>query len=199
MASSLPDPADLARHYARFGVADRVLLTGHSHQAWPDVARAAQLAAWDDAARHVDDKWERAFAMVAEVGRGYAERLDDPDGSYVIAASTHDLLVRLLSALPLDRGRRLVTTDAEFHTIRRQLQRLAEAGVGVEVVASTPVDTLPERLAAAVDHRTACVLVSCVLFQTGRIVRGLGEVARACLRHGAELLVDAYHAVNVVP
>jgi kynureninase len=50
-------PNALAPHYARFGVAERLLLTGHSHQAWPDVAFEAQSAAWLDAARYVDDKW----------------------------------------------------------------------------------------------------------------------------------------------
>jgi len=30
-------PNPIAHHYARFRVADRLLLTGHSHQAWPDI------------------------------------------------------------------------------------------------------------------------------------------------------------------
>src|SRR5216684_8708458 len=29
-------PEALARHYTRFRVYERLLLTGHSHQAWPD-------------------------------------------------------------------------------------------------------------------------------------------------------------------
>ena len=41
---------NLARHYSRFRVSERVLLTGHSHQAWPDVAFSAQKQAWTDAA-----------------------------------------------------------------------------------------------------------------------------------------------------
>ena len=36
----------LASFYSRFRVADRLLLTGHSHQAWPDVAFDAQQRAW---------------------------------------------------------------------------------------------------------------------------------------------------------
>ncbi|MGE5144358.1 MAG: kynureninase, partial [Acidobacteriota bacterium] len=48
------DPTALARHYARFRVAERVLLTGHSHQAWPDVGFAAHQQAWLDAAEYVD-------------------------------------------------------------------------------------------------------------------------------------------------
>src|SRR5205823_5329479 len=49
------------------------------------------------------------------------------------------------------------------------------------------------------DDRTACVLVSSVLFETAEIVPDLDVVARACDRHGVTLLVDAYHHLNVVP
>jgi len=57
----------LARHYTRFDVAGRLLLTGHSHQAWPDVALEGQLEAFEDAARLADKKWERAFARAERV------------------------------------------------------------------------------------------------------------------------------------
>mgnify|MGYP001556365702 CR=1 FL=1 len=43
-------PNALAPHYSRFHVAERLLLTGHSHQAWPDVGFEAQSEAWLDAA-----------------------------------------------------------------------------------------------------------------------------------------------------
>jgi kynureninase len=43
------------------------------------------------------------------------------------------------------------------------------------------------------------VLVSAVFFDTGRIARGLADVAERCRRHGSRLLVDAYHALDVVP
>ncbi len=195
----IPHPASLAEHYRHFRVADRLLLTGHSHQAWPDVALAAQQQAWDDAAALVDEKWDLAFARADRVRRGFASLLDDHAGEYALAASTHDLVIRFLSALPLRERPVLVTTDGEFHTLRRQLDRLAEERVQVVKVPAEPTDDLAARLAAAVDDRTAAVLVSCVLFRSGRIVRGLGAVQDACRRHGAELLVDAYHACNVVP
>ena len=73
-------PNPLARHYTAFRVSERLLLTGHSHQAWPDCARDGQLEAWDDAAALVDDKWERAFAKADQVRREFAELLDDADG-----------------------------------------------------------------------------------------------------------------------
>ena len=63
-------PNPLAAHYRRFGVTDRLLFTGHSHQAWPDVGFEAQAESWLDAAELVDEKWERAFARAEEVRQG---------------------------------------------------------------------------------------------------------------------------------
>lgn len=198
----------LARHYARFRVANRLLLTGHSHQAWPDVAFDAQQKAWLDAAALVDQKWDRAAAVADEVRKGWRRLLNDPSGDIALGANTHELVVRLLSALlPMFTSARaaaswrtrLVTTDGEFHTIRRQVDRLAEEGILVARVAAQPVETLSERLAASVDPTTACVMVSSVLFESAEIVPDLKAVAEACSRHGAILVVDAYHHLNVVP
>jgi hypothetical protein len=40
--------AELAPEYSRAGVAERLLLSGHSHQAWPDVALEGQIEAFED-------------------------------------------------------------------------------------------------------------------------------------------------------
>jgi kynureninase len=189
----------LARHYARFRVAERLLLTGHSHQAWPDVALEGQLEAFEDAAREVDRKWERALAKAERVRVGFRALLGEPGAEIALAASTHELALRFLSALDLRRRPRLLTTDGEFHTLRRQLARLGEESLDVEVLPARPVGTLAERLAARLDGRTAAVLVSAVLYEDARIVPRLGELAEASARRGAELLVDAYHALGAVP
>ena len=198
-ASLYAHPNALAPHYSRFGVSARLLLTGHSHQAWPDCGFDAQMRAWLDAALYVDDKWEQAFAQADRVREGFARLLGDAEGWLALGANTHELVVRLLSALPLRTRPRLVTTDGEFHSIRRQLDRLEEEGLSIVRVPEAPVETLASRLGAAVDDRTALVLVSAVFFDTGHIARGLAEVAASCRRHGSRLLVDAYHALNVVP
>lgn len=190
----------LARHYSRFRVAERVLLTGHSHQAWPDVGFEAQQRAWLDAAELVDDKWPTAAERAWEVRRGFARLLGVEADNIALGQNTHELVTRWLSALPLDRRGRIVTTDAEFHSLRRQLDRLAEDGrLQIVRLPARPVETLAARLAAAVDDRTACVAVSSVRFETAEIVPALDAVAAACSRVGAELLVDAYHHLNVVP
>ena len=100
-ASLYAAPNALAPHYSRFRVAERLLLTGHSHQAWPDEAFEAHADAWLDAARYVDDKWEHAFAQAQHVRDGFARLLGDAGGGIALAPNTHELVVRLLSALPL--------------------------------------------------------------------------------------------------
>ncbi|HTM01196.1 MAG TPA: kynureninase [Candidatus Omnitrophota bacterium] len=193
-------PAGLARHYKRFRVADRLLLTGHSHQAWPDVAFDGQVEAWNDAAALVDEKWGRASEKADRVRRGFARLLGGAPGEVALGQNTHELVLRFLSALPLRDRPRLVTTDGEFHSIRRQLDRLAEDGrLEIVKVPADPADAIAERLAAAVNVRTSAVLASSVLFGNAAIVPGLGSVAAACRRAGAELLVDAYHHLNAVP
>src|SRR5262245_17180869 len=122
----------LASHYSRFRVAERLLLTGHSHQAWPDVAFDAQERAALGAAEYVDEKWPQAMAQADTVKAGFARLLGDRAGNIALGENTHELVTRWLSALPLLQRPRLVTTDGEFHTVRRQVDRLAEAGLVVE-------------------------------------------------------------------
>jgi kynureninase len=191
-------PNPLAVDYSAFRVGERLLLTGHSHQAWPDVAREGQVEAFEDAALCVDDKWERAFERAERVRDGFRALLHEPGAELALAQNTHELVTRMLSALDLARRPRLVASDGEFHTLRRQLARLAEQGIEVVRVRAQPADTLAERIAAALDDRTSAALVSAVLFETAHVVPGLGELARACAAHGAELVVDVYHALGPV-
>ncbi|CAM4165732.1 kynureninase [Kibdelosporangium persicum] len=191
--------ARLAPHYSNFGVSHRLLLSGHSHQAWPDVAVEGMMEAFDDAAELVDEKWARAFAKAERLRDGFRLFLGEPGAQLALGANTHELVLRFLSCLDLRRRPRLITSDGEFHSLRRQLGRLAEEGLDVVRLASAPADTLAERMAGAIDDRTSAVLVSAVLFETSRIVPGLEFLAEACRRRGVELLVDAYHALGPVP
>ncbi len=193
------DPETLRPHYARFLRDDRILLTGHSHQAWPDVAREGVIEAFDDAAAHVDDKWglamEAADAVRASVARSIGA---DPD-EIALAQNTHELVTRWLSALDL-RGRpHVVTTSGEFHSLHRQLRRLEEEGLAVTWVCPEPFDTLTRRLADAVEARTAGVAFSTVLFETSALVPDVDAAIEAAHARGAEVLLDTYHAFGALP
>jgi kynureninase len=195
----MQSPSNLSRHYSRFRVGERMLLTGHSHQAWPDAGFDGQQQAWLDAAECVDDKWERAAEQATRVRAGFARLLGDTPANIALGQNTHELVTRWLSALPFRLRSQIVTSSGEFHTIRRQMDRFADEGLDVTKVDAHPVETLADCLAAEVNDRTLAVLVSSVMFETAAIVPGLDRVAAACATHGAELLVDAYHHLNVVP
>jgi kynureninase len=205
MASITPEdlfksPNVIASDYSRFRVSEKLLFTGHSHQAWPDVAFDGMMEAFNDAAGLVDDKWPRAFEKADAVRRGYAHLLGDHAENIALAENTHELVTKWLSGLPLKTRPRLVTTDGEYHSIRRQLDRLAEEGIiDLVKVRVNPVHDLARRLAREVDDATSAVLVSSVLFRTGQIVPDIPVIAAACARNGAEVLIDAYHQINVVP
>lgn len=193
------NPRDLAGHYSKFDVAGRLLLTGHSHQAWPDVALEGLVESFEDAARHVDAKWESAFAKAEQVRESVRAWLDAPRAPIALGASTHDLLVVMLSSLDFKRRRKIVTTDSEFHSASRQLRRLGESGVELDVVAAEPVSTLAERMSERIDGSTAVALVSSVLFTGSLRVPNLGTLADRSRQVGCELVVDAYHHVGPVP
>ena len=77
-------PNALAPHYRRFAVVDRLLLSGHSHQAWPDVAEEGLRECFADAADAVDGKWARAEEVADQVRAGYRRLLADPDGEIAL-------------------------------------------------------------------------------------------------------------------
>src|SRR5690606_13939493 len=134
------DPRELRPSYSRFLREGRVLLTGHSHQAWPDVARDGLIESFDDAAEHVDDKWAKAAEAADAVRRAVARIIGAREDEIALGQSTHELVARFLSALDLAKRPHLVASAVEFHSMHRQLARLSEAGVEVALVPVAPLD-----------------------------------------------------------
>ncbi|MDN3640782.1 aminotransferase class V-fold PLP-dependent enzyme [Simiduia curdlanivorans] len=189
----------LAKHYSQFRVGERLLLTGHSHQAWPDCSFRGQQQAWLDAAEHVDDKWAKAGHQADLVKEGFARLLGDEHADIALGQNTHELVLRFLSALDLASKPKIITTDSEFHTLRRQLNRMAEVDIELVIVEQKPHTSLAERIAREVDSRTSAVMLSHVFYNSSYIFDDFTPIVQACEMQGAELLVDMYHSLNVLP
>lgn len=175
----------------------RVLLTGHSHQAWPDAAREAMARYFDDSARLVDDKWGTVFELIDRVGERINRRMAfDPKDPIAFGKSTHELGYRLLTCFPKDA--RVVTTTGEFHSLYRQLRRLEEDGLRVTWVDAKPREALADALLEAIVPGVDLVAISAVLFEDAFVVPRLGEIIARAKEVGAVPLVDAYHAFNVL-
>lgn len=194
---------DLTAHFAGFLASEpeRLHLCAHSHHPWPDASRQGQMAAWDAAARLIDEKWEEVLGPVwSACQRHVARRLGLPDAkSLVFAPNTHDFVCRILSALPIGRPLRILTTDAEFHSFARQMARLEEEGlVRVTRIATAPEASCLERLVAAARAEAQDLIwVSEVFFSSGYAVCGLEALAAAAGE--AALVIDGYHAFMARP
>ena len=195
----LNNPNPLANSYSDFHVRDKILLTGHSHQAWPDIAKEGILQSYLDAATFVDDKWERAFQKADEVRNGFAKLINDSSNNFAISSNTHELLIRFLSSLDLANKNKIITTDGEFHTVRRQLDVLNNKLINLVKVSRANISNLSEQIAEQIDNKTSAVIISKVMFYDAAIVENLDLIAEKCENFGAFLLIDAYHALNAIP
>lgn len=179
---------------------DRLHVAAHSHSLWPDSSFEGQVAYWNDSAALADTKWDKVMGEVwPEAQAEVATELgtDDPS-AIVFAANTHDFIVRLASACPRrDPARlRVLTTDGEFHSARRQFARWAEDGwFAVEAIAPEPFDTFADRfLAAAQSGRHDLIFISQVMFGSGHIFKQLQDLAALSRPDGPWLVIDSYHA-----
>lgn len=190
-------PNILSADYRHAGVAARIQLTGHTHQAIPDAAERGYAEHWDVLNKYGEERWEEVFSRAWRVREGFAALLDAEPENIALASSVHELVVRFLSALPLKERPRVVMSDAEHPSVARQLERLAEESIELVVVPAVPATTLVERLAAALDDKTAALCLSSVNFVSGHLALELDTLMPRCQQLGVELFVDAYLSVNV--
>jgi selenocysteine lyase/cysteine desulfurase len=139
--------------------------------------------------------WERLAALRAGYARVIGARADE----VALHASISTATAVVASALDYGRRPRVVTTALDFPTVAYQWLARRPAGVEVVVVESDDGIGVPvERIARAVDERTALVATSHVYFTTGA-VQDLAAVADAAHARGALCLVDAYHSAGQIP
>lgn len=180
---------------------ERLHFAAHSHHLWPDASFVGQVAAWQDAARLADRKWDRVMDEIWPVAQRHIAgelRLPDP-GSVVFASNTHDLLVRLMSAHPARRPLRVLASDGEFHSFRRQAARWVEAGEIVLELVSVEGSTFADRfISQAARDEYDLILVSQVMFGSGAIFDGLGALAAIADPAGPWVVIDGYHGFMAI-
>ena len=180
----------------------RLHFAAHSHHLWPDASFDGQVRAWAEANRHADRKWDLIFGEVVPKAQGHVAAelsLPSPD-TVVFAPNTHDFLVRILSAVE-KKPVRILSTDGEFHSFRRQAARWEEAGEAVVTrVPIAPFDTFPARFLEAArtgDHDL--ILVSQVFFRTGQVFDRIGDLAALADPAGPWVVLDGYHGFMATP
>ncbi|HEY7006306.1 MAG TPA: class V aminotransferase [Sphingomicrobium sp.] len=183
---------------------DRLHFAAHSHHLWPDASFAGQVAAWNDAARLADRKWDKIMGEVWPEAQAHVARElgNGAPSAIVFSSNTHDFLIRLITAAPARSTGplRVLASDGEFHSARRQFARWAEAGwIALEQVAAEPFDTFSDRFLAAARTRSHdLIFVSHVLFGSGRVFDRVTEVASLARPDGPWVVIDGYHAFMAI-
>ena len=181
---------------------NRLHMASHSHHLWPDASFEGQTECWNDGARFADGKWDRIMDEVwpeaqghvaAELGTGMADAI-------VFAPNTHQLLVSLFAAASSTWPIRVLTSDGEFHSARRQFARWEESGAAaVERISAEPFDTFSDRfLDRARSGEHDFIFVSQVLFGSGRRFERVDELAQVARPDGPWVVIDGYHAFMAV-
>jgi len=173
----------------------------HSHHYWPDVSRDAHLQYWDDSAKYVDEKWGYIFSQqIPRAQKLIAENLHLPNPEQIVfAPNTHELVFRLISALDWTKKVRILTTDSEFYSFDRQINRLSELSqFEIVKVPTLPFETFHQRFEAEISKNSwDLIFVSHVFFNSGLVCDFKRFVAAAPT--SAMFVVDGYHSFMAVP
>jgi selenocysteine lyase/cysteine desulfurase len=150
----------------------RLHFAAHSHHLWPDASFDAHQQCWLDAAALADRKWDKVMDQVWPEAQGHVGvELGVPADRILFSSNTHDFLIRLFAAVPRDGPVRILTSDGEFHSARRQFARWEEEGQAIVTrVAAEPFDSFSARFKeVARAGGQDLILVSQVLFNSGRM------------------------------
>lgn len=185
---------------------DVLHFAAHSHHFWPDVSRQGHMQAWEDAALMNDHKWEKIFhEVIPTFQKHLAKMLNIHDHSMIaLAPNTHDLLIKVFSPLLL-KSLKVLTTDSEFHSFSRQLQRWEEVypTLSVHRISTQSLMSHPETFYTELSkHAPDCdvLFLSHVFFNSG-IALDLKRLEEIILKLPASVIVvlDGYHGSGAIP
>ncbi|MBC7713770.1 MAG: aminotransferase class V-fold PLP-dependent enzyme [Rhizobacter sp.] len=193
------------KYYSHFLTANPHIqhYASHSHHYWPDVTREATLQYWDDSAKFVDDKWGHIFGnkipatqkLIAEV-----LNLSCPD-QIVFAPNTHELVYRLLSCFEPRKTISILTTDSEFYSFDRQVNRLVEDKMAsVDKVSTHPFDDFEDRFIEKItSNHYDMIFLSHVFFNSGMVVKNLKKIVESVKESNTMIVIDGYHGFMAIP
>jgi selenocysteine lyase/cysteine desulfurase len=153
------------------------------HDDWHNLGAAAWYSIWID--------------RLAELRARVARMIGAAESEVALAASTSAALSVLASAFDYHARPRVILADLDFPTVAYQWM----VRPGIELVRIPSDDGIvidSQRVADAIDDRTAIVALSHVFFTTGGI-QETRPIALAARKHGAFFLLDAYQSAGQVP
>jgi len=175
----------------------------HSHYYWPDVTKQAMIDYWNDSAKYVDSKWEYFFGTKVPIAQRYiAESIGSskPD-QIVFAGNTHEFIMRILSCFDWRKEVKILTTDSEFYSFNRQIDRLSELdNFKINKISFDPFISFEERFCEAIEkEHYDLIFFSHVFFNSGIKVRNIEKIVDSVNDSDTIIVIDGYHAFRAIP
>ena len=193
---------DLAKWRSEFPIlSNTVYLISNSLGAMPAAAvqsLAEYAALW--ASRGPRAWEERWWDLAVEMGRRVGAIIGAPAGSVSMHENVTTASAVALSTLrPVGIRRRIVCSAMDFPSQIYLYRALQAQGFELKIVPAGDGLSMPgERLAAALDERTAVVAFSHVIFRSSYIVDPAPVIERAH-QVGALVLLDGYQSAGIIP
>lgn len=193
------------KYYSHFLTANPQIqhYASHSHHYWPDVTRDATLKYWDDSAKYVDDKWGHIFGERIPATQKLIAgilNLSHPE-QIVFAPNTHELVYRLLSCFDPKKCTSILTSDSEFYSFDRQVNRLQEDQLAsVDKVSTHPFDDFEERFIKKInENHYDMIFLSHVFFNSGMAVKNIKKIVDSVKESNTMIVIDGYHGFMALP
>ena len=186
---------------------DYLYFAAHSHHPWPNCSYDAHVKYWQDSADMLGDKWGYVMGQLIPALQQQISKiiqLSHQGKSICFAPNTHEFVTRLLSNLPTEHIPHILTTDSEFYSFDRQINRLSETNqLKVTKISLSPTDTFETRFSdAAAQHKYDMVFFSHVFFNAGYQMQGIDSLIpklRQSLGKEPPIIIDGYHAFMACP
>jgi selenocysteine lyase/cysteine desulfurase len=182
----------------------RLHFAGHSHHYWPDISREAQLDYWDLSAKLVDHKWDLILGEHFELSQKIIAQMIGINKyqRITIASNTHELITRLIFTLlekksPLH----ILTSDSEFHSFTRQINRLESSGLVSVTRIKCNNENEFENFAVNICNELKknsfdLLFFSHCFFNTGFILEdeAINQILELAIKQNVTTCVDLYHS-----
>lgn len=124
----------------------------------------------------------------------------DKPKNITFAPNTHELLFRLITCFDLRKNINILTTDSEFHSFNRQVNRLNEwDNINITKVPVEPIENFHERfLKESLKKDYDIVFLSQVFFNSGHSINS--HLEDICLSVSTKMfIIDGYHGYMALP
>lgn len=181
---------------------DKLHFSAHSHHLWPDCVQKAQNQYVLDAFQEADQKWSGALTQLESELKAHIAKILNTNSPEQIcfAPNVHTLLFRLMSCFDTRKSLRILSTNSEFYSFKRQADRLAELdNISLTEVPVLPFDQFKNHFLKTVkEDNYEIIYLSHVFFDSGLKINFLEELILEIPR-STMVIIDGYHACGATP